>query len=233
MITHGDLRVDAGPPRGARRRRGDPARAEGVRPALGAARPPRARADARPAARARLGLHVRRRHAHGRRARPPAAPQARRRVADRHRLGRRLQGLAREGRTQGHRRQPRARACRCSRRSASGCRSLFLGGHRARGPRHDADRGPALPGLRARPDAHRAAARGARHRGALLERGQRELRATTSDSRRAADVRARRPRARDRRPDLLRSGRQPVPGREAGPARLPTRRRSTGRRASR
>ena len=48
------------PPRGPRRRRGDPARAEGVRPALGAARPPRARAHARPAARARLGLHLRR-----------------------------------------------------------------------------------------------------------------------------------------------------------------------------
>ena len=83
------------PPRGLRRRGGDPARAEGVRPALGAARPPGARAHARPAARARLGLHVRRRHADGRRARPPAAPEARRRVADRHGLGRRLQGLAR------------------------------------------------------------------------------------------------------------------------------------------
>ena len=50
------------------------------------------RAHARPAARARLGLHVRRRHAHGRRARPPDPAQARRRVADRHRVGRRLQG---------------------------------------------------------------------------------------------------------------------------------------------
>ena len=50
------------------------------------------RADARPAARAGVGLHVRRRHAHGRRARAPAAPQARRRVADRDRVGRGLQG---------------------------------------------------------------------------------------------------------------------------------------------
>ena len=80
------------PPRGERRRAGDPARPEGVRPALGAARPPRARAHARPAARARLGLHVRGRHAHGRRPRAPAAPQARRRVPDRHGVGRRLQG---------------------------------------------------------------------------------------------------------------------------------------------
>ena len=50
------------------------------------------RADARPAARARLGLHVRRRHADGRRPRAPAPPQARRGVSDRHGVGGRLQG---------------------------------------------------------------------------------------------------------------------------------------------
>ncbi len=59
-IRHGDLVVNAGPARGARRRRRDPARPEGVRPALGAARPPRHRPHARPAARAGLGIHVRR-----------------------------------------------------------------------------------------------------------------------------------------------------------------------------
>ena len=100
-IDHGDLHVDAGRREVRVGRRGDPARAEGVRPALGAARPPRARAHARPAARARLGLHVRGRHAHGRRARAPAAAQARRRVPDRHGLGRRLQGVAGEGRQEG------------------------------------------------------------------------------------------------------------------------------------
>ena len=94
-IRHGDLVINAG------RREvhvGDDEiqlAPEGVRPPLGAARPPRARAHARPAARARLGLHVRRRHAHGRRPRAADPPQARRRVADRHRLGRRLQGRAR------------------------------------------------------------------------------------------------------------------------------------------
>ena len=43
----------------------------------------------------RVGLHVRGRHAHGRRARPAGEAEARRRIADRHGLGRRLQGLAR------------------------------------------------------------------------------------------------------------------------------------------
>ena len=95
VIRHGNLTRRRRPPRGAGRRRGDPARAEGVRPPLGAARPSRTRADARPAARARLGLHIRRRHADGRRPRPSATPQARRRVADRDRVGRRLQGVAR------------------------------------------------------------------------------------------------------------------------------------------
>ena len=60
VIVHGDLHIDAGRREVNGRRDGDPARAEGVRPALGAARPPRPRADARPAARARLGLHLRR-----------------------------------------------------------------------------------------------------------------------------------------------------------------------------
>ena len=100
VIQHGDLRVDAGRREVTRRRPGDPARAEGVRPALGAARPPRARADARPAARARLGLHLRRRHADGRRPRPPAAPQARRRLADRHGLGGRATRSRRRRETQ-------------------------------------------------------------------------------------------------------------------------------------
>ena len=109
-----------------RRRGGDPARAEGVRPALGAARPPRARADARPAPRARLGLHVRRRHAHRRRPRPPAPPQARRRVADRDRLGGRLQGRARartrrqRPASQGRSMFQVARASACRRSSSAG-----------------------------------------------------------------------------------------------------------------
>ena len=98
QLRHGQLLDRRRAPRGPRRRRGDPARPEGVRPALGAARPPRARAHARPAARARVGLHVRRRHADRRRPRPAAPPQARRRLADRDRLGGRVQGRAREGR---------------------------------------------------------------------------------------------------------------------------------------
>ena len=70
------------------------------------------RADARPAARARVGLHVRRRHAHGRRARPPDPTEARRRLAHRHRVGRRLQG-----RVGSHH---RARGLRWPRRPRSG-----------------------------------------------------------------------------------------------------------------
>ena len=65
------------PPRGAGRRERRAARAQGVRPPLGAARPQRSRPDARPAAGARLGLHVRRRHAHRRRPHPAAPAQAR------------------------------------------------------------------------------------------------------------------------------------------------------------
>ena len=107
------------PPRGARRRGGDPTRAEGVRPALGAARPSRPRSDARPAARARLGLHLRGRHPHRRRARPAAPPQAGRCVADRHCVGRGLQGLARKGRPQGNDEDLE----RCSAPCASGYRS--------------------------------------------------------------------------------------------------------------
>ena len=79
-----------------------------------------ARAHARPAARARLGLHVRRRHAHRRRPRAAAAPQARRRVADRHRLGRRLQGRPRPAHAAA--RCARRRAAACSGRCASACR---------------------------------------------------------------------------------------------------------------
>ena len=94
-LRHGDLTINAGRREVKVGEDGDPAGAEGVRPALGAARPQGARADARPAARAGLGVHLRRRHADGRRARAAAAPQARRGVADRHRLGRRLQGRAR------------------------------------------------------------------------------------------------------------------------------------------
>ena len=97
-MDHGDLHIDAG-----RRevRVGDEEiqlAPEGVRPAVGAARPPRSRAHARPAARARVGLHLRGRHADGRCARPAAAPQARRCIADRHGLGGRLQGVAGQGR---------------------------------------------------------------------------------------------------------------------------------------
>ena len=94
-LHHGDLVDQRRPPRGEGRRGRDPARTEGVRPALGAARPQGARPHARPAARARLGLHVRRRHAHRRRARAAVAPQARRGVADRDRVGCRLQGRPR------------------------------------------------------------------------------------------------------------------------------------------
>ena len=96
-LHHGELSINAGRREVKVGDGRDPARAEGVRPALGAARPQGSRAHARPAARARLGLHVRRRHAHRRRARAAAAPQARRRVADRDRLGRRLQGRPRAG----------------------------------------------------------------------------------------------------------------------------------------
>ena len=91
-LQHGELTINAGKREVLRRRRGDPARAEGVRPPLGAARPSRDRAHARPAARARVGVHVRGRHANGRRARAPDPAQARRRVADRDGVGRRLQG---------------------------------------------------------------------------------------------------------------------------------------------
>ena len=59
-LQHGDLEDRRGAARGHRRGRGDPAGSEGVRPPLGAARPPRAGPHARPAARAGLGVHVRR-----------------------------------------------------------------------------------------------------------------------------------------------------------------------------
>src|ERR1051325_4251760 len=75
-----------------RRRRGAPAGAEGVRPSLGAPRPPRPRPDARPAPRAGVGVHVRRRHADRGRPRAPAETEARRCGPDRHRVGDRLQG---------------------------------------------------------------------------------------------------------------------------------------------
>ena len=76
-IRHGDLLINSGRREVLVGDDGDPARAEGVRPPLGAARPPRHRPDARPAARARVGLHVRRRHAHRRRPRAPDPAQAR------------------------------------------------------------------------------------------------------------------------------------------------------------
>ena len=146
VITHGDLRVDAGRREATVSRRGGPARAEGVRPALGAARPPRPRPHARPAARAGLGLHLRRRHEHRRRPRPPAPAQARRRLADRDRLGRRVQGLDRprdpEGRGAGLALgarvllTPRPAAAALPRRD------------RPRRGRDDPDRDPALPRLR-------------------------------------------------------------------------------------
>ena len=148
--------IDAGPARGARRRGGDPARAEGVRPALGAARPPRARPHARPAARARLGLHVRRRHAHRRRPRPAAPPQARRRVADRDRLGRRVQGRSGEGRGRLRQRRHRVPSLRFR------LPALFLAGVALAGIVSTADRRPALPGPPPLAVARRAAAGGAR-----------------------------------------------------------------------
>ena len=206
------------PPRGDGRRRGDPARAEGVRPALGAARPSRPRADARPAARARLGLHLRRRHAHGRRPRPPAAPQARRRLADRDRVGRRLQGL--DG-PRDRRRTP------APRRSFGGAvfsslrvrlPLLFLAGIVLAGDRDDADRDPALPRLRAQPDAHELRREATGSRSSTRAPSAADFAAPARRLAARADVRPRRARARDRRPDLLRRPGQPVPGRELGPA---------------
>ena len=120
------------PPRVPRRGGGDPAGAEGVRPALGAPRPPGPRSHARPAARARLGLHVRGRHPHGRRARPPAAAEARRRVADRDGVGHRLQG--RPGA-----RPPPARALHVQ-VTALPAAGAVPARHRARGRRRDAHR---------------------------------------------------------------------------------------------
>ena len=65
QLQHGDLHIDAGR-REVRVGRGrDPACAQGVRPALGAPGSPRHRAHPRSAARARVGVHVRRRHAYG------------------------------------------------------------------------------------------------------------------------------------------------------------------------
>ena len=89
---HGSISIDADRREVLRRRQRGRARAQGVRPLLGAARPPRHRADARPAARARLGLHVRGRHPDGRRPRAAAATQDRRAMSGRDRVGRRLQG---------------------------------------------------------------------------------------------------------------------------------------------
>ena len=104
---------------------------------------------------------------------------------------------------------------------------LFLAGIVLCGARHDGDRGPALPGLRARPDAHRAAPRGGRDREALLERRRATLRQRPRAG--AADVRGDEPRARDRRPHLLRRACTPFPGERVGPAAAATSRRSTGR----
>ena len=64
-MEHGHLRIDAGRREVTVSRPAGAARAEGVRPAVGAARPPRAGADPRPAARAGVGLHLRRGHPHG------------------------------------------------------------------------------------------------------------------------------------------------------------------------
>ena len=66
------------PTRVPRRRRRDSPRAEGVRSPVGAPRPQGPRPHARPAARAGVGLHVRRRHPDGRRSRPSAEAEARR-----------------------------------------------------------------------------------------------------------------------------------------------------------
>ena len=77
-MEHGQLRIDAGRREVTVSGRAGAAGAEGVRPAVGAARPSRAGADPRPAARAGLGIHLRRGHPHGGRARAPAAAQARR-----------------------------------------------------------------------------------------------------------------------------------------------------------
>ena len=65
-----------GAARGPRRRGGDPARAEGVRPPLGAARPQRASCSRATSCSSACGATRCRRYAHGGRARPPAAAQA-------------------------------------------------------------------------------------------------------------------------------------------------------------
>ena len=57
--THGAISIDAGRRELLVDGEADPARAQGVRPLLGAARSQRPRAHARSAARARVGLHVR------------------------------------------------------------------------------------------------------------------------------------------------------------------------------
>ena len=226
VIVHGDLRVDAGRREVQRRRRGDPARAEGVRPALGAARPSRPRADARPAARARLGLHVRRRHAHGRRPRAPAPPQARRRVADRHRLGRRLQGLAGEGRAARIRRRP-STACH-ARLAPRPAAARLPRRDPARGRRHDGDRGSALPELRARPGAREL--RREAHGIAQLYANAVHASYGNKPSDRAARRRSPR-RTSSARPATAStsSARTPFPGQSHRPAAAAARRRSTGR----
>ncbi len=150
-LTHGRSEHRRGPARGQGRRRRHQAGPQGVRPAVGAARPPRSRPDARSAARAGLGLHLRRRHAHGRRARATAETEAGRSLADRHGLGRRLQGLASQG--AGLRLEapdvpvpPLPTAGPLPRR------------HRSHRPRRDGDRLRALPGLHARSRGQAAAA---------------------------------------------------------------------------
>ena len=160
VITHGDLRVDAGRREATVNGEEIQLAPEGVRPAVGAARPPRARPDARPAARARLGLHLRRRHADGRRPRAAAAAQARRRLADRDRVGRRLQGV--DGPRAQRRRRHLAPSCGhaggvlVSSRPAA---AALPRGDRALERRHDADRDPALPQLRPQPDPPRPPSR--------------------------------------------------------------------------
>ena len=105
---------------------------------------------------------------------------------------------------------------------------VFLAGIVARGRGHDGDRGAAVPGLRARPDARELRREAHGHRAALLDASQASY-GNRRGRARAADVRGAEPRAGDRRPHLLR--RRPRSSRarsRAAPAAA--RRRSTGRR---
>ena len=116
-----------------------------------------------------MGLHICGRHAHGRRARSPAAPQARRRVADRHRLGRRLQGVARARAGTEHA-KPGGGHAPLTALPASGPVPRRCDHLRAR---RRFDRVPAALVVHARPRAGRPAARGDGNHAPLRQAGER------------------------------------------------------------